>query len=290
MSAKLYKVIILSIHIIFELVLSNNIQIKMVTRSYADIPVFGRVNQLKTTYLSNNQKNTIETTDLETRFFGFIAGLVSDIKDTTGKLIDHKGEEWEYNINNKEYWISSDKSKNTSEEENEKSKKIEFSIGSDDESSEENKLISVMRVGNEEMENIHGFKTKKWTTTFQFSEYRIIIDEWSIKELSLLRLADSLNRQILISKGVSDTLIAISRYGIGLSNNELILGATKLDSIYHKNGILPIEGEIIKGDVKKIENGDQDHSMSFGIEIVELYAEDFAQKNFIIPDNYEFVD
>ena len=140
------------------------------------------------------------------------------------------------------------------------------------------------------MENIHGFRTKKRTPTLEFSEFKWIIDEWSVRELPLLRLADSLNREILISKGVSDTLIAISRYGSGLSNNEMILGATRLDSIYQVHGIPSIPGEIIKGNVKKVEKGDDDSNMSFGIEMIELYAESYDGKRFVIPDDYDFID
>jgi len=269
---------------------TQDIQVKMLTKSYFDVPVIGKIYLSQTTYLSNNRKNTIEKTDIETRFFGFIAGLVSDIKDTTGTLIDSKGQEWEYNINDKEYWKVLKEKEQTPEGGEEKSKKIEYTIGSDDESSNENKFISVSRVGHEQMENIHGFRTKKWTTILEFSEFKFIIDEWSVKELSLLRLADSLNREILISKGVSDTLIAISRYGSGLSNNEMILGATRLDSIYQVHGIPSIPGEIIKGNMKKVEKGDDDSNMSFGIEMVELYAESYDRKRFVIPDDYDFID
>ena len=269
---------------------TQDIQVKMLTKSYFDVPVIGKVYLSQTTYLSNNRKNTIEKTDIETRFFGFIAGLVSDIKDTTGTLIDEEGQEWEYNINDKEYWKVVKENEQTSEDGDNESNKIEYTIGSDDESSSENKIISVSRLGHEKMENIHGFRTKKWTTTLEFSEFKWIIDEWSVRELPLLRLADSLNREVLISKGVSDTLIAISRYGSGLSNNEMILGATSLDSLYQVYGIPPISGEIIKGNVEKIEKGDDDSNMSFGIEMIELYAENYDENRFTIPDDYQFVD
>ena len=269
---------------------SQDIQVKMLTKSYANVPVIGKVYHYQTTYLASDKKNTIQTTKIESRFIGFMLGAFSDIKDTTGTLIDEEGREWEYNINDKEYWKPSDENEQPSEDGDEKPKKIEYTIGSDDESSEDYNIISVSRWDHKEMENIHGFRTKKWTTTLEFSEFKWVIDEWSVKELSLLRLADSLNRQVLISQGINDTLIAISSYGSGLSNNEMILGATKLDSIYKANGIPPITGEIIKGDVKKVEKGDDDPKMSFGIEMVELYAESYDGKRFAIPLDYEFVD
>ncbi|MBE77251.1 MAG: hypothetical protein CMG41_05885 [Candidatus Marinimicrobia bacterium] len=269
---------------------SQEIQVKMLTKSYANVPVIGKVYHYQTTYLANDKKNTIQTTNIESRFIGFMLGAFSDIKDTTGTLIDEGGQEWEYNINDKEYWEPSDENEQVSEDDVEKPKKIEYSIGSDDESSEDYNIISVSRLGHEEMEIIHGFRTKKWTTTLEFSEFKWVIDEWSVKELSLLRLADSLNRQVLISQGINDTLITISSYGSGFSNNEMILGATKLDSVYQANGIPPISGEIIKGDVKKIEKGNDNPKMSFGIEMVELYAESYDENRFAIPEGYEFVD
>ena len=262
----------------------------MLTRSYFDVPVIGRVYLLQTTYLSNNRKNTTETTNVETRFFGFIAGLVSDLEDTTGTLVDDEGQVWDYNINDKEYWKPSNTIEEESENEDEKPKKIQFTIGSDDESSSDYNIISVSRIGNDEIETIHGFRTNKWTTTLEFSEFKWIIDEWSVEELSVLHLADSLNKQVLIRQGVSDTLIAISKYGSGLSNNEMILGATNLDSIYQVHGIAQIPGEIIKGNVKKFEKGEDDPTVSFGIEMVELYVEDYDEKRFLIPDDFEFVD
>ena len=36
--------------------------------------------------------------------FGFLAGLISDVNDTTGHLIAFDGKQWGYNKNNKEYW------------------------------------------------------------------------------------------------------------------------------------------------------------------------------------------
>ncbi len=42
--------------------------------------------------------------------------------------------------------------------------------------------------------------------------------------------------------------------------------------------------------VKKVEKGDDDSNMSFGIEMIELYAETYDEKKFTIPDDYEFID
>ena len=270
---------------------SNNIQIKMVTKITADIPVIGKVNSLRTMYLTSNSKNTVETTSIERKFFGFIAGLFSDIKDTTGTLVDDEGLEWKYNINDKEYWKSDDESNEASEKDNESKKnEFTFSLGADDESEEDSKFISINRFSHGQMENINGFKAKKWTTTMEFSKFIVAIDEWSVKDLALLRHADSLNKRVLISQGLSDTLIALTTYGRGLSNNEMILGTTKLDSLYDANNISPILGEIIKGIVRKTDKGEDEYDMSFGLEMVELYAEDYIPEKFMIPKDFKLID
>ena len=270
---------------------SNNIQIKMVTKITADIPVIGKVNSLRTMYLTSNSKNTVEIISIERKFFGFIAGLFSDIKDTTGTLVDDKGLEWKYNINDKEYWKSDDENNEVSAEDNESKKnEFTFSLGADNESEEDSKFISVNRFGHGQMENINGFKAKKWTTTLEFSNFIVTIDEWSVKDLALLRHADSLNKRVLISQGLSDTLIALTTYGRGLSNNEMILGTTKLDSLYDANNIIPILGEIIKGIVRKTDKGEDEYDMSFGLEMVELYAEDYIPEKFMIPKDFKLID
>ena len=40
----------------------------------------------------------------------------------------------------------------------------------------------------------------------------------------------------------------------------------------------------------KIDKGDNESSMSFGIEIIELYAENYEKRRFEIPIGYEFVE
>ena len=89
---------------------------------------------------------------------------------------------------------------------------------------------------------------------------------------------------------MSDTLIAISRYGSGLSNNEMILGDTRLDSIYQVHGIPSISGEIIKGEMRMIKNDSDDPKIQFGLEMIELYAESYDGKRFTIPNEYELVE
>ena len=60
---------------------AQEIQIRMKTKSYFDAPVIGKVNLYQTTVLAKNQKNTYETANIEKRFFGFLAGLFSNINE-----------------------------------------------------------------------------------------------------------------------------------------------------------------------------------------------------------------
>ena len=67
------------------------------------------------------------------------------------------------------------------------SKSVSFSVGdSDDE------FLFISRKEHGGVEKIHGFQTKKYTTIFETIKNRIKIDEWAVKELSLLRIADTL--------------------------------------------------------------------------------------------------
>ena len=87
---------------------------------------------------------------------------------------------------------------------------------------------------------------KKYTTTFETSENKIEIDEWAVKELSLLKVADTLNKNLLSSLGIPDSIIFASTYGAGLSNNEMVLGSSELDSLMLVFNITPIKGKNIK--------------------------------------------
>ena len=83
----------------FLLFIANDIpgqdmQIVMETKSYFNAPVVGKINLYQTTFLAKNQKNTSEVTSIEKRLFGFLAGLISDVNDTTGDLITFNGEQW----------------------------------------------------------------------------------------------------------------------------------------------------------------------------------------------------
>ena len=280
-----FKLVIFFLFSWVNLSFAQEIQIRMKTKSYFDAPVIGKVNLYQTTVLAKNQKNTYETANIEKRFFGFLAGLFSDINDTTGHLITDDGRQWEYNINEREYWIYTDDDEALKPGDEKESKKISFTVGN-----ENSEILSISRISSERIDDIHGFKAKKYTTTFETSENKIEIDEWAVKELSLLKVADTLNKNLLLSLGIPDSIIYASTYGEGLSNNEMVLGSSELDSLMLVFNITPIKGEIIKGDVRLRGKINDDSDVSFGTEIVELYAEDFDPRTFSLDKDYKIKD
>ena len=99
-----FKVFVFFLLFIANDIPGQDVQIVMETKSYFNAPVVGKINLYQTTFLAKNQKNTIEVTSIEKRLFGFLAGLIFNVNDTTGHLITFDGKQWGYNKNNKEYW------------------------------------------------------------------------------------------------------------------------------------------------------------------------------------------
>ena len=262
----------------------QDIQIRMKTKSYFDAPFIGKVDMYQTTFLAKKQRNTQNTLGIQKKIFGFIANLISDISDTTGHLIMANGKEWEYNTDKKEYW-SPEYFDEENKDDDDGSKEISFTIGDG-----ENDIIYVSRVGYDDLESIHGFRAQKYTTTFETLQSKIEIDEWAVRELPLLRLADSLNKEILLMIDSPDSVISASTYGAGLSNNEMVLGSSNLDSIMLVYDIVPITGEIIKGDVRLRGKKNDESDVTFGTEIIELYAQNYNSKRFSIGIEYNLKD
>ena len=262
----------------------QDIQIRMKTKSYFDAPFIGKVDMYQTTFLAKKQRNTQNTLGIQKKIFGFIANLISDISDTTGHLIMANGKQWEYNTDKKEYW-SSEYFDEENKDDDDGSKEVSFTVGDG-----ENDIIYVSRVGYDELESIHGFRAQKYTTTFETLQSKIEIDEWAVRELPLLRLADSLNKEILLMIDSPDSVISASTYGAGLSNNEMVLGSSNLDSIMVVYDIVPITGEIIKGDVRLRGKKNDESDVTFGTEIIELYAQNYNSKRFSIGIEYNLKD
>ena len=262
----------------------QDIQIRMKTKSYFDAPFIGKVDMYQTTFLAKKQRNTQNTLGIQKKIFGFIANLITDISDTTGHLIMANGKQWEYNTDKKEYW-SPEYFDEENKDDDDGSKEVSFTIGDG-----ENDIIYVSRVGYDDLESIHGFSAKKYTTTFETIESKIEIDEWAVRELPLLRLADSLNKEILLMIDSPDSVISASTYGAGLSNNEMVLGSSNLDSIMLVYDIVPITGEIIKGDVRLRGKKNDESDVTFGTEIIELYAQNYNSKRFSIGIEYNLKD
>ena len=292
------KRLLLCIVAIFIQISAQDIQVKMVTDSYMDIPfpVIGpvKVSIIKTTYLAKNLRKTIDSLVGDGFLFHWFVGMLST---TTGEIVDITSRQaWEYNKDDQEYWTipfideASDDESEENEDQNDDKRSINFSFDFNNQNDLDDgtDLENITRSGGDKIENIHGFRVRKWTTTLSKGDDRIVIDEWAIKELPLLRLADSLNREIELARGTPDSILNIFRFGKGFSNNETLLDVPGLDSLIEVSGIKPITGDVIKGDVSFFENGES--KAGFGSDVIEIYAENFDSLYFNIPEEYERVE
>ena len=271
-------------------------QVKMVTDSYMDIaiPVIGKVKVSikKTTYLAKNMRKTVDSFSGDGFFSNWIIGMVSS---TTGEVVDiTSAQAWEYNEDDREYWIipfiheGHKEGPEGDEDQENRSISYSFSFSDKDDTNDGDELTNIKRVGSEEIKNIHGFRVREWATTVSRGNDQIVIDEWAVRTLPVLRLADSLNREIELARGTPDSVIDLFRFGSGFSNNEILLGIPSLDSLMDISDIDPIDGEVIKGNVSFFK--DDELEAGFGSEIIEIYAETFDPLFYTIPEGYDHIE
>ena len=217
------------------------------------------------------------------------------VSSTTGAVVDITSTQaWEYNEDDQEYWTvpfihkSNKDGPEDDEDQENRSINYSFSFGDKDDSIDEDELTNIRRVGSEKLNNIHGFRAREWITTLSRGNDRIVIDEWAIRALPVLRLADSLNREIELARGTPDSVIDLFRFGSGFSNNEILLGIPSLDSLMDISDIDPIDGEVIKGNVSFFKNDELE--AGFGAEIIEIYAETFDPLFYTIPEGYDLIE
>ena len=271
-------------------------QVKMVTDSYMDIPipVIGKVKVSikKTTYLAKNMRKTVDSFSGDGFFSNWIIGMMSS---TTGEVVDITSTQaWEYNEDDREYWIipfiheGHEDGPEGNEDQDNRSISYSFSFSVKDDTNDGDELTNIKRVGSEKIKNIHGFRVREWVTTVSRGNDRIVIDEWAVRTLPVLRLADSLNREIELARGTPDSVIDLFGFGSGFSNNEILLGIPSLDSLMDVSDIDPIDGEVIKGNVSFFK--DNGLEASFGSEIIEIYAETFDPLFYTIPEGYDHIE
>ena len=192
-----------------------------------------------------------------------------------------------YNAKSKEYWIEPPKNHEaikeeeatTSElEENKKNREQPFinnlltsfneSIFDGDESKP---LIN--RLMSDSLEDVNGFRAKKWTTTISTNETKMIIEEWMVDNLLL---KDTFYSYYIGSDELGDKEIP------SISSNDFIKDIDSTSSINN------IEGDIVKA--KLVVESDNAWVKSMEFEIRELYTIPFDASSFAIPEDYERVE
>ena len=193
-----------------------------------------------------------------------------------------------YNAKSKEYWIEppenhesikEEEEATTSElEENKKNREQPFinnlltsfneSIFDGDESKP---LIN--RLMSDSLEDVNGFRAKKWTTTISTNETKMIIEEWMVDNLLL---KDTFYSYYIGSDELGDKEIP------SISSNDFIKDIDSTSSINN------IDGDIVKA--KLVVESDNAWVKSMEFEIRELYTIPFDASSFAIPEDYERVE
>ena len=192
-----------------------------------------------------------------------------------------------YNAKSKEYWIEppenhesiKEEEATTSElEENKKNREQPFInnlLTSFNESifdGDESKLL-INRLMSDSLEDVNGFRAKKWTTTISTNETKMIIEEWMVDNLLL---KDTFYSYYIGSDELGDKEIP------SISSNDFIKDMDSTSSINN------IDGDIVKA--KLVVESDNAWVKSMEFEIRELYTIPFDASSFAIPEDYERVE
>ena len=184
---------------------------------------------------------------------------VEEKKDTEDVSVTIKTEEEDSNTQKggKEYWFI----------------KIANDIFKNDDASPR-----IERTLNESIEEINGFRTKKWETTISTKNNKMIIEEWVVDELPL---RDSLYAYISSTSEENNDLINFID-SVKFSSQDFILGVDSSYTIKKSDEIIVMARLGIDSN-----NG---WVQSAVFEIRELYALSFDPLTFTIPEDFERIE
>ena len=123
------------------------------------------------------------------------------------------------------------------------------------------------------LEDVNGFRAKKWKTTISTNETKMIIEEWMVDNLLL---KDTFYSYYIGSDELGDKEIP------SISSNDFIKDIDSTSSINN------IDGDIVKA--KLVVESDNAWVKSMEFEIRELYTIPFDASSFAIPEDYERVE
>ena len=138
--------------------------------------------------------------------------------------------------------------------------------------------LLIQREKASQIENINGFRAKKWTTTIQNSKKKLLFEEWLVKQLSLKDTLDSLKLDIMGSLDPYKERNIATSYMI--SSDDFVWSADStavLDSL---------EGRIVQANM----HIEHEFFKSMSFEIKELYTVSFDAASFTIPEAYKRIE
>ena len=138
--------------------------------------------------------------------------------------------------------------------------------------------FSIQRENTSQVENINGFRAKKWNTTIQNSRQKLFFEEWLVKELPLKDTLDSLK---------IDLMEKFNPNPHQNSNTSFILSSDIFVQIADSTVILdPLDGKIVQAKMYC----EHEFLKSISFEIKELYTSSFDASSFTIPEKYNHIN
>ncbi len=138
--------------------------------------------------------------------------------------------------------------------------------------------FSVQREKTSQVDNINGFRAKKWITTIQNPRQKLVFEEWLVKELPLKDTLDSLKIDLMVKlypdqhQNSTTSFIFSSDVFVKIADSTAILDS--------------LNGKIIKAKMYC----EHEFLKSISFEIKELYTSSFDASSFTIPEKYNRIN
>ena len=253
---------------------SEETQLRLGIKTRLEIPLVGEIDNFQFIRFKDKSKSILKYNNIINPLFKWVSSFASD---TSLEIINSKNREHFFiNKKNKKYWKKDYFEKNKAKD----SKLISQSF------SDEYPPRNIKRVNSGDIIKVNGFNTLLWVTTISNQKMTMKISEWAVDLTPMLLFADSLNKNILISKMYLDIEIKSLEFGSGLSNNSSIVGVQNIEKIYLENNIETIPGSIIKARVEVFDFKEKEFQSFFETEIIELYIEQLNNSYFTIPVDF----
>tara|TARA_B110000444_G_C18818076_1_gene586201 strand:- start:10 stop:858 length:849 start_codon:yes stop_codon:yes gene_type:complete len=253
---------------------SEETQVRLGIKTRLEVSLVGEIENFQFIRFKDKSKSILKYNNIINPLFQWVSSFASD---TSLEIINSKNREHFYiNKKKKQYWEKDYFGKNK----NKNSKLISLNF------SDEYPPQNIKRVNSVGVFKVNGFNTSLWITSISNQKITMKISEWAVDSTPMLLYADSLNKDILVSKMYQDEEIKSLEFGSGLSKNSSIIGVRNIEEIYLENNIGTIPGSIIKGRVEVFDLEQKEVQSFFETEIIELYIEQSNNSYFTIPADF----